>query len=149
MRAVSTIQVIFASAILLADLSANAQTPRGAQPNSKPTESRHLRGPDGYEGWTLDYPVVGRSADERYPMTLVIARDGRVFRQIEGHPFIWKWMFWSDGQQVAYETGPLHFYMSCVLIDTKTGHEIASFACEYQDLPDSAPGALKTLTRSQ
>jgi len=52
--------------------------------------------------------------------TLVLARNGHRLRRIEGEPIIWKWMFWADGRQVAYETGPLHFGMSCVLADVKT-----------------------------
>src|SRR5579862_2067480 len=83
-----------------------------SQTKDKPTESEHRTGPRGLEGWTLDSPLPDSNyGDERFAFTLVLARNGYRFRCIEGVPIIWKWMFWADGRQVAYETGPLHFGM--------------------------------------
>lgn len=136
-------------AIFVAGFPLLSQTPRLAQANSKPTESEHVKGPYGLEGWTLNWPVESRDSSERYAMVLVLARDGHIVRRIDGDPFIWKWMFWSDGSQVAYETGPLHFSMSCVLANTKTGRRLASVDCEYQDLPKNAPEWLQALVDMQ
>jgi hypothetical protein len=38
---------------------------------------------------------------EKYPFTLVIARNGKVVRRIDGDPSVWNWFFWADGKQVA------------------------------------------------
>jgi len=89
--------------------------PLAARSAEKPTESEHRRGPHGLEGWTLDAPVPDSGyGDERFAFTLVLARDGHVLNRIGGDPFIWKWLFWADGRQVAYETGPFHFGMTCI-----------------------------------
>ncbi|WP_348260647.1 hypothetical protein P8935_12625 [Telmatobacter sp. DSM 110680] len=109
----------------------------------KPTESKHVRGPKGLEGWTLNGPLPDRP-NEEFPFTLVLARNGRVVRKIEGSPFIWNWIFWSDGKQVAYESGPLHFSLQCTLADVKTGKEVASYDC-FHGIPADAPDWLKTL----
>jgi hypothetical protein len=55
-------------------------------------------------------------------------------------------MFTPDGKQVAYESGPLHFSMSCVLVDIATGKQVGYFDC-FQELPDGAPAWVKTLER--
>jgi hypothetical protein len=124
------------------------QTPRYAKKDSKPVESEHIKGPQGLDSWTLDWPLMdSKNDEERYPFTLVIARNGRVIRRNQGSPFIWKWMFWDHGRQVAYEAGPLHFSMACVLVDTDTGRQLAEFDCEYVDLPKDAPEWLKALVR--
>jgi hypothetical protein len=112
----------------------------GAQVNTtgKPTESHHQAGPNGWEGWTLNYVIPDLDPEETYPTTLVLAHRGHVVRRIAGEPFIWEWIFWSDGGQVAYTTGPLHFGMQCVLKDIISGQELGSVDC-FHDLPADAP----------
>jgi hypothetical protein len=124
---------------LFAAAAASAQTP----PANRPWVSEHRSGPDGLEGWTLSWPQPDRP-NERYPGALVIARHGRVIRQISGNAFVWKWIFWADGKQVAYESGPLHFGLSCMLTDIETGRVLANVDC-FHGIPEDAPDWLKTL----
>jgi hypothetical protein len=112
-----------------------------------PVESEHRHGPNGWEGWTLDYAIPGYSG-EKFPMTLVLAQHGRVVRRITDEPFIWRWIFVAGGRQVAYETGPLHFSMDCVLVDTGTGKKLADYDC-YRELPAEAPGWVSQLEASK
>ena len=109
----------------------------------RPTESRHRQGPDGLEGWTLNYALPGHGSD-RYPKTLVLARRGHIIRHIAGEPFVWRWIFWAGGRQIAYETGPLHFGMQCNLSDVTTGRKLATFDC-FHGLPADAPQWEKAL----
>ena len=132
---------VFIVFLIAAAASPQATRIRTADP---PTESEHRRGPNGLEGWTLNYAVVGHSPDEKCPMTLVIARNGHVIQRIEGEPFVWKWIFWAGGGQVAYEAAPLHFSLNCVLSDVETGRRLASYDC-FHGVPDNAPEWLKTL----
>jgi len=119
--------------------------PQFAQDSDKPTESEHVRGPNGLEGWTLNVPLPPPDRpNEEFPVTLVIARNGHVIRKFQGGAFIWRWVFWADGKQVAYETGPLHFSLTCVLADVKTGRELASYDC-FHGIPDDAPDWLEAL----
>jgi hypothetical protein len=108
-----------------------------------PTESEHLKGPAGLQGWTLNYPFPDRP-QERYPRILVIAQNGRVIRHISGQHYIWKWIFWNGGRQVAYEDGPPHFIMRCILLDLKTGHEVGNYDC-FSGLPKDSPLWLESL----
>jgi hypothetical protein len=111
----------------------------------KPTESVHTKGPHGLEGWTLESPVPESSyGDERFGFTLVLARDGQILRRIKGDPIVWRWMFWEDGKQVAYETESFHFSMACVLADVETGRELGRVDC-YHELPADAPDWVKAL----
>ena len=80
-----------------------------AQSGDKPIESAHISGPNGLEGWTLREEVEDHGP---LPTALVIAREGKVVRRIEGSPFLWKWKFESNGKLVAFESGPLHFESS-------------------------------------
>ena len=110
-----------------------------SQTKDKPTESEHRTGSHGLEGWTLEYRLPNSNyGDERFAFTLVLVRNRHRLRRIEGEPIIWKWMFWDDGRQVAYETGPLHFGMSCVLADVKTGRKLEILDC-YHKLPANVP----------
>ena len=109
----------------------------------KPTESEHRQGPHGLEGWTLNWPDPD-NPDERLPATLIVARNGRVLRRIDGDGMVWRWMFWADGAQVAYESGPKHFGLACVLFDLAKGHEVARVDC-YHDLPANGPDWVKAL----
>lgn len=118
-----------------------------AMGSEKPTESEHRRGPNGYEGWTLN-SALPEQPSERLPWMLVIARKGRVIRRIKGDPFVWNWIFWANGKQVAYESGPLHFGLSCMLADVKTGRVLESFDC-FHGIPDNAPGWLRALENAQ
>jgi hypothetical protein len=125
--------------MLLAACTALAQASR----EDKPTESAHRVGPNGLEGWTESYP----SADgQRYPANLLIARQRHVTRRIQGDPFVWKWMFWKNGRQVAYKTGSLHFNMTCKLVDIASGRQLASLDC-YRELAEDAPAWAKALQK--
>ena len=119
------------------------ETKEGARDGA--TESKHLKGPSGLQGWTLNYPFPD-SPQDRYPRILVITRDGRVIRRITGKHYIWKWIFWNDGRQVAYEDGPPHFLMRCILVDLKTGSEIENHDC-FSELPKNSPLWLQSLER--
>ena len=136
--------------ILAVFLIAAAASPQGTRIRTAdpPKESEHRHGPDGFEGWTLYYAVVGHPTDERYPMTLVIARNGHVIQRIDGEPFVWRWIFWAGGRQVAYEAAPFHFGLDCVLADSATGRRLASYDC-FHGLPDHAPDWLEALEDSR
>jgi hypothetical protein len=121
-------------------------SPQSTPPEDKPTPSSHRTGPNGLEGWTLDFPIPDHPG-ETFPFTLVIARNGHVVRKIDGDPFVWQWMFWNGGRQVAYESGPLHFGLQCTLVSLANGKQLASYDC-FHGVPDNAPGWLKTLETS-
>lgn len=97
----------------------------------------------------MDYALPDSSyKDECFAGELVIARKGRVIRRFNDGELIWQWMFWKDGEQVAFEEGPLHFGMACVLKDLKTGREIGNYDC-YHELPKDAPDWVKALEAMQ
>jgi len=127
-----------------------SQNSKRAQQNSEPTKSDYIKGPHGYEGWTLNSPVADSGyGDQKLPLTLVVARNGHILRRISGDGFVWNWIFWADGRQVAYESGPLHFGLACVLYDLKKGRELSRVDC-YHDLPPDSPDwvrALESATR--
>lgn len=80
-----------------------------------------IEGPHGLAGWhSLHRLENGNDVSE----TLTIARNGKVIRRIKGDPFVWRWLFRADGRGIAYETGPLHFSLACVLTDTDSGAEL-------------------------
>jgi hypothetical protein len=112
-----------------------------------PEESAHRQGPHGLQGWTLKSSIPDHPG-EKFPFALVLARRGNIIQRIEGSPFVWRWMFVADGREVAYETGPLHFSMQCVLIDVATGRMLANYDC-FTRLPDNAPDWVKALESSQ
>jgi hypothetical protein len=133
--------------MLLVVVSAPAFTSSQTAPSTDaPIESEHTRGPHGLEGWTLNDSAPDHP-NEKFPMTLVIARDGRILRKIDGSAFVWKWIFWDRGREVAYESGPFHFSLECILADIKTGKERASYDC-FHGIPENAPHWLKTLETS-
>lgn len=105
-------------------------------------ESHHHAGPGGLEGWTVREEIEEQGM---LPSGLVIARGGRVIRRIEGDPFVWSWMFVADGKQVAYQTGPLHFAMSCVLVDVSSGKQLAMQDCFAEPVRANAPHWVKRL----
>jgi hypothetical protein len=107
------------------------------------TESAHRIGPHGLAGWTLDYPFPDHPEDH-YPRVLVISRNGRVITRITGKHYIWNWIFWNDGRQVAYEDGPPHFIMSCILADVVTGRHLEDVDC-FMPSPDGSPSWLNAL----
>jgi hypothetical protein len=121
--------------------------PQAAQTAGQPTESEHRHGPNGLEGWTLNYPFPDRPED-RYPRTLVISQHGRILHRFAGRHYIWSWIFWENGRQVAYEDGPPHFVMHCVLVDLKTARELANVDC-FDGQPGNAPRWLKTLQEAR
>jgi hypothetical protein len=122
-----------------------AVLPQTVPSNDKPTDSKHRKGPHGLEGWTESEPVAEvYGGNEPLPFKLVIARNGKVVWRIDGDPFLWRWMFWADGQQMVYESGPLHFSMACVLFDLTKGREVERVDC-FHDLPANAPAWAKAL----
>lgn len=131
----------------LLSVSALGQITPRALPNKKGsdslTPSEHRPGPHALEGWTLAGPLPD-GPEDKYPFVLVIARNGREIRRFSGGAFVWKWMFVADGRQVAYESGPLHFSMACVLADIETGRELETYDC-WGELPDSAPEWVQAL----
>ena len=145
MSAARRFGLLIASVLLSSGILSYGQSPRFTKPGSKPTESEHIKGPNGLDSWTLNWPVPDSNyGDQPLPFTLVLARNGHKLRHIQGDPFVWKWMFWSDGGQVAYETGPLHFSMTCVLIDVGSGRQVETVDC-WQELPTDAPDWAKAL----
>ena len=124
-------------AILTAFALVSSAQPQTTPPDDKPTASEHVSGPHGLEAWTLSWPNPD-DPREQLAGTLVIARNGHVLRKIRSEAILWDWIFWDDGRQVAYETGPHHFGMICVLRDVRTGRQIATFDC-YHDLPEHVP----------
>ena len=128
------------SMLLLAG-AAFAQAPQA----DKPIESVHRVGLNGLEAWTESHPLAD---DESAPVTLVIAQRGRVIRRIHGDPFVWGWIFWKNGKQVAYETGSLHFNLVCRLVDIASGRQLANRDC-YRELTEDAPAWEKALRSAQ
>ena len=135
----------FCFRFLIAVVMITVAVPQFAEDRDKPTESEHVHGPDGLEGWTLNSPLPPPDRpDEKFPFTLVIARNRHIIRKIEGDPFVWNWMFWAEGKQVAYESGPLHFGLQCILADVKWGKQLSNYDC-FHGIPDNAPNWLKAL----
>ena len=110
-----------------------------------PVASSHCKGPDGLEGWKLLYRLPDNLYDphERLPLALVLSNKGRVLHRIDGDPIIWDWFF-VDNQKVALETGPLHFGMTCELIDVQSGKVLESYDC-YNETPSNPPDWVQTL----
>jgi hypothetical protein len=131
-----------ALALTILSLAPEVQ-PQAGQTAEAPTESEHRRGPNGLEGWTLNYPFPDRPED-RYPRTLVVSRHGRILHRFVGQHYVWNWIFWANGRQVAYEDGPPHFAMRCILADVATARELANVDC-FGELPGNAPRWLTTL----
>ena len=129
----------------LAAVLAFALFARGVK--EKPIQSAHVVGPHGLEGWTESITIDEVANQGPLPVTLVIARHGKVIRRIDGSPFLWQWEFRPGGRQVAFETGPLHFGMTCVLADIKTGKELESVDC-YQP-PAHMPSWAEELERQR
>jgi hypothetical protein len=121
--------------------------PPAAPTAEQPTESDHRHGPNGLEGWTLNYPFPDRPED-RYPRTLVLSRDGRILHRFVGQHYVWKWIFWANGRQIAYEDGPPHFAMRCILADVATARELANVDC-FGELSANAPRWLKMLQEAK
>jgi len=143
--------LLFAVAIAVAEspmLAAQNNSAAKQKANSVPTsgppvESKHVHGPDGLEGWTLESPIPDHP-DEQFPFTLVVARKDAIIRRISGNPFVWQWEFCPDGKEIAYETGPLHFGLQCNLEDISTGQMVWSQDCFY-GLPANAPECVTDL----
>jgi hypothetical protein len=93
-----------------------------------------------------------RLADSRSPRRKISLHpgdcaQGRVLRKIDGDPFVWQWIFWDNGRQVAYESGPLHFGLQCTLVNVRTGKKLASYDC-FHGVPSDAPDWLKALEKA-
>jgi hypothetical protein len=124
-------------------LVATASVAQGNHDSDQLTPSEHRRGPNGLEGWKLEGPIPDQP-NEKFPFTLVIARNGKEIRRFDGSPFVWKWMFLDDGKRVAYEDGPLHSSLACVLADIETGKQLGIYDC-FGELPADAPAWVKAL----
>jgi hypothetical protein len=146
------LRTLFVLVLLTAVIPLWPQTPKEKVRSGTATETEHIQGPHGLVGWTLNWPVPGSGyGDEKLPLTLVVAQNGHILRRIDGDAFVWNWIFWSDGKQVAYESGPLHFGLACVLYDLKKRREIARVDC-YHGLPPDSPDwvrALETAAQKQ
>jgi hypothetical protein len=58
----------------------------------------------------------------RMRSTLVVCRNGRIFRLVSGGPIVWDWKFERGGRAVAYSTGSRHGGANeCLLADIKSG----------------------------
>ena len=135
--------------LLLAVALAGVVAAQEPQPADKPSQSAHRPGPGGLEGWTLDWPVPDSGyGDERFAFTLVIARYGHIIQRISGDPIIWRWTFWSDDRQIAYETGSFHFNDTCFLIRLSDGRQLDSYDC-YHDLPPAKPDWVRALETTE
>lgn len=110
-----------------------------------PRESKHVAGPHGLEGWTLDSSIPDSPyGNECFSLALVIARNGQVIRRIKADPILWNWIFWKDGQQAALLQGPFHFVMVCTLLDIKSGKTLSTYDC-FHKLPTNAPNWVKAV----
>ncbi len=56
--------------------------------------------------------------------------------------------FLENGNQVAYQTGSLHFNMGCVLVDMASGRQLANLDC-FANLPRMPPTWEKALRDAQ
>ena len=74
----------------------------------------------------------------------MIARHSRILCKIKGDPFVWAWMFQANGTRVALESGPMHVWLNCRLLDLRTGKEVAHYDC-FRDVPEDAPNWVKLL----
>jgi hypothetical protein len=115
---------------------------------NKPVESAHVAGPNGLEGWTESVILEEVAKQGPLPTVLIIARNGKIVRRIDGEPFVWNFRFQPDGRHVAFETGPLHFSMTCVLENIRTGRRVDSVDC-WRDLPPNAPAWAKDLEKQR
>jgi hypothetical protein len=111
--------------------------------NRWPIEIQASAGPNGLEAWTLNYEIPLNKGS--YPEILVIARNGRILRKLQGEPFVWDWIFLRNGKEVAYQAGPLHFGLSCILFDLSKGKQLADYDCYRMPLPADAPSWVKEL----
>jgi len=60
--------------------------------------------------------------------------------------YIWKWIFWDGGRQIAYKDGSPRFTMRCVLVHSKTTLELENYDC-FSELPKNAPLWLESLEK--
>ena len=108
------------------------------------TRSTPRKGPGALSGWTINDTDPDHGS-EYFPVKLVIARKGRIIRKISGDPFVWQWMFLADGKRIAYQSGPFHFSLQCVLADVDSGKTLQSYDCFHEPLAGDAPGWVKDL----
>jgi hypothetical protein len=113
------------------------------------SESPHIKGPHGLEGWQLLYALEN---GDKLPGTLVVSRNGKIIGKFGGGPFLWRWTFIADGKRIAFERGPLHFSMWCVLADLRTAKELNNVDCfQYPEKPPKGgwPSWVDELKNSQ
>lgn len=109
----------------------------------------HRTAPGGIEGWTLNGPIdLDGYRDDKFPFILVIARHGKVIHRLPGDGFIWQWAFLNDGQDVAWESGPLHFSATCYLYQIATWKELDEYDC-YHNTPEPIPDWVIALESSR
>ena len=109
----------------------------------------HRVGPQGLQGWLVREQVDSLESQGPLPTSLVIARNGKVVRRLsmahDGGPFYWNFFFLPGGRQVAFESGSLHFNLTCTLMDIETGKQLQSYDCFRESLPGNAPEWVKRL----
>lgn len=74
-------------------------------------------------GWLAEFEDTSSpSPIDPDAFTIVLYRNGRIFRLVSGDPIIWDWKFERGGKAVAYSTGSRHGGANeCVLVDIDSG----------------------------
>jgi hypothetical protein len=90
-------------------------------------------------GWLADFEDTSSpSPIDPDAFTIVIYRQGRIFRQIEGDPIVWDWRFEAGGKEVAYSTGSRHGGAGlCLLIDLDSGKVLQRWVPSFTGKPPS------------
>jgi hypothetical protein len=89
------------------------------------SESAHVTGPRGLQGWTVNSSIEGYPGT--FPTALVLTRNGKIVRCLAGGPFLWEWMFVGDGRLVAYETAAMHGPQEYVLEEIDSGKIVGQY----------------------
>jgi hypothetical protein len=119
----------------------------GLAPSAYAQTTARATGPDGLEAWTLDRHTP-EFRKNTVPLGIAIARNGKIIRTIgesEGRPYFWNLMFLPDGKRIAYETGPFHWSMTCVLMDIQSGKHLEEHDCFTNESIAAAPDWVKQL----
>lgn len=90
-------------------------------------EVNPIKGPNGVE--ILPLFKIYNDAGDKAITALQITQEGNIINTIKGEPFIWRRILLNEGNQIAVETGPLHFVMHCLLIDISSGKIVDHVDC--------------------
>ena len=101
--------------------------------------------PDGItSGWVLTYDNSDPGQEwRRYPLTLVIARHGKVIRRWD-ITTVRAWDFWNGGREVIYEAGGMHGPADCFRVSVGSGKQLETVPNCTQE-PPNAPEWVKRL----